>query len=168
VSPFGKTSDSTWLGDDPVIVADADGPLVTVPMVSVFAGPAAPALPVAPASPCGPVLPVSPFGSTRFSTWLGAAPVSVADAEVPPTTVPIDSVFAGPVAPAAPTGPATPCGPTPPLADTDELELVTVADTEAPLAVTLIGCDVTVAVTLLTALPPRLRRSLACVQQPAE
>jgi hypothetical protein len=140
---LGKTSDSTWLGDEPVIVADAEGPLDTVPIVSVFDGPAAPVLPVAPATPAAPAFPVSPFGSTRFSTWLGAAPVSVADAELPPTTVPIDSVLDGPVAPVAPTGPATPCGPTPPLVDTDELELVTVADTDAPVAVTLIGCDMT-------------------------
>jgi hypothetical protein len=92
---------------------------------------------------------VSPFGSTRLSTWLGAAPVSVADAELPPVTVPIDSVVDGPVAPVAPTGPATPCGPTPPFADTVELELATVADTPLEVTVAEIGCEVTVADTLL-------------------
>lgn len=41
------------------MVAEAVSPAVTVPMVSVLAGPVAP---VAPVYPLGPVSPVSPFG----------------------------------------------------------------------------------------------------------
>jgi hypothetical protein len=50
--------------------------------------------------------------------------------------------------------PAGPCGPTPPAIVTDELELDTAALTTPPDAVAVIGCDVTVAEMLLTALPP--------------
>jgi hypothetical protein len=70
--------------------------------------------------------------------------VIVADAVAPATTVPIDSVFAGPAGPALPATPAPPCGPTPPAIDTDELELATVADTLPPDTVAEIGCDVVV------------------------
>jgi hypothetical protein len=66
-------------------------------------------------------------------------PVIVAAAELPPTTVPIVSVFAGPVAPTLPAGPAAPAGPTPPFADTVELELVTEADTPLEVTVAVIG-----------------------------
>jgi hypothetical protein len=69
--------------------------------------------------------------------------VIVAAAELPPVTVPIVSVLAGPVAPALPVGPAAPTGPTPPPADTVELELVTEADTVEPVTAAVIGCDVT-------------------------
>ena len=68
----------------------------------------------------------------------------VAAAELPPVTVPIVSVVAGPVAPVLPAGPAAPTGPTPPFADTVELELATVADTVEPVTVAVIGWDVVV------------------------
>jgi hypothetical protein len=58
--------------------------------------------------------------------------------------------------PATPAAPAAPCGPTPPAIDTDELKLVTAADTPLEVTVAEIGWDVTVAETLLTALPQRL------------
>src|SRR5579871_183869 len=50
----------------------------------------------------------------RLSVWLGAVPVMVAAALAPAgsvVTVPIESVFAGPVAPAAPAGPVAPLAP---------------------------------------------------------
>ena len=98
---------------------------------------------------------MSPFGRTRFSTWLGAVPVSVAAAELPPTTVPIDSVVAGPVAPVAPTGPATPCGPTPPLVVMLEVDDDTVAETPCCVTVAEIGADVTVTDVLTDSGTPR-------------
>jgi hypothetical protein len=81
--------------------------------------------------------------------------VIVAAAELPPATDPIDSVFAGPVGPTLPVGPDDPCGPTPPAIVTDELELVTDADTVPPETVAVIGCDVTDAEMSLISPPPR-------------
>ena len=89
------------------MIVAAAVPLVTVPIVSVFAGPAEPVGPVAPVAPVLPVLPVSPFGSTRLRVCVGAVPVIVADAVVPAATVPIESVFAGPVAPVGPRAPVS-------------------------------------------------------------
>jgi hypothetical protein len=45
----------------PVIVAAAELPLTTVPIVSVLAGPVAPTLPAGPAAPAGPT---PPFADT--------------------------------------------------------------------------------------------------------
>ena len=105
VSPFWSTRFKVWLGLVPVIVAAAV-PLVTVPIESVFAGPAGPWLPVAPTLPVAPVLPA---GSTRLSVCDGEVPVIVAEA-VPLVTVPIASVFAGPAEPVDPVGPRSPVG----------------------------------------------------------
>jgi hypothetical protein len=74
----------------------------------------------------------------------------------------LESCSSGP-----PLVPAGPCGPTPPAIVTDELELATAADTVEPVTVAVIGCDVTVAETLLIALPPRLRQSLAVSPSPS-
>jgi hypothetical protein len=83
----------------PVIVAAAEPPLVTVPILRVLAGP------VAPVAPVVPVAPVAPVGSVRFRVCEGAVPVIVAAAVPPLVTVPIDSEFVGPVAPVAPAAP---------------------------------------------------------------
>jgi hypothetical protein len=42
VSPLGRTRFNAWLGEDPVMVADAEAPPVTVPIVRTFGGPVGP------------------------------------------------------------------------------------------------------------------------------
>jgi hypothetical protein len=54
------------------------------------------------------VAPVAPVGRTRLKVCVGAVPVIVAAAVVPPVTVPIESELVGPVGPVTPW---IPCGP---------------------------------------------------------
>ncbi len=89
-------------------------PVATVPIDKLFAGPVAPvapALPVAPVLPVGPVAPVGPIGTTNDRVCDGAVPLMVTAAVAPVDTVPIDKLFAGPVAPVAPVLPVAPVGP---------------------------------------------------------
>jgi hypothetical protein len=63
--------------------------------------------------------------------------------------------------------PAGPCGPTPPAIVTEELELVTAADTVEPVTVAVIGCDVTAAdMSLISLAPLEVPQSLAVAQTP--
>jgi hypothetical protein len=54
-APRGRTSESTWLGALPVIVAAAAVPLVTVPIDRLLAGPAGPGEPGGPWAPAPPL-----------------------------------------------------------------------------------------------------------------
>jgi hypothetical protein len=132
VAPTGSTRFSVWLGDDPVIVADAELPLDTLPIDKLFAGPAGP---VAPTLPCGPWLPVAPTGRTRFSVCVGAVPVMVA-AAVPLVIVPIARLFAGPAGPVGPVAPGA--------ADGD-----TVTPIVSPLVAVTFGPDCPLTVTVI-------------------
>ena len=88
--PCGKTKFNVCVGDVPVIVAEADPPCSTVPMLNTLEGPGP------------PIIPSIPLGKVRFNIAADAVPTLTTDAGVEALTVvtePTDRVPEGPCGP---------------------------------------------------------------------